>query len=170
MPQTITGQGGKTLLSSPNFQLVIYRLSVPGLAEKRPSIIVGDKILVQRAEDAGSTRWFEGFVHRIRLTDVDLRFNASFRPLKGQKYNVQFKVNRIPLRRMHQAIATAFSSDRVLFPTWAHTTNQKRITEERISVIRTVDRTIQSNPPQLRAVGTIVFMPPGSVPFIIFGP
>ncbi|KIJ63043.1 hypothetical protein HYDPIDRAFT_41313, partial [Hydnomerulius pinastri MD-312] len=63
-----------------------YRLEVPGLAEKRPSVLVGDRILVHK-HGAPEGQWFEGYVHFV--------FN---------------------LERQHQALDTAFSPERILFP------------------------------------------------------
>ncbi|GJJ10625.1 hypothetical protein Clacol_004852 [Clathrus columnatus] len=149
---------------------VQMKLAVPGLAEKRPSVIIGDKILVQKTGGVESAKWYEGYVHRIHQLNVDLRFHPSFKPLRGQKFNVRFKVCRNPLRRMHQAIATAFCPDRVLFPKPSHIENRQLVTADQLDSIRTVNRSIESNYPQLRAVGIIMDMPPGSVPFVIFGP
>lgn len=146
------------------------RLSVPGLAEKRPSIIVGDRILVQKKGSRNPGRWYEGLVHHVRLTEVDLKFDSLFNGYKGQKYNVRFKVGRIPLRRMHQALGTAFKADRVLFPRKDHVKGRKAPTDMQMEDIRAVNRIIQTNPPQLLAVATILHMPEGSVPFVLFGP
>ena len=146
------------------------RLPVPGLAEKRPSVIVGDRILVQIKGSKSSGRWFEGHVHRVRLNDVDLKFHSSFNSYRGQKYNVRFKLGRLPLRRMHQALGTAFTSDRVLFPSEAHTLSRVPPTRVEMGKIRVVNRLIETNPPQLLAVTSILHMPEGSVPFVVFGP
>ncbi|KAF8869389.1 AAA domain-containing protein [Infundibulicybe gibba] len=118
----------------------IYYLSVPGLAEKRPSVLVGDRILVQAA---GTTtgRWFEGHAHVVRKEEVGLRFHSSFSGWSAQqKYTVHFKLNRIPMQRQHQALDAAFTQDRMHNPL------------------------IATNPPQIRAVQSIVSQPPGSVP------
>jgi helicase MOV-10 len=125
---------------------------------------------VQNKGSASTERWFEGFVHRVRQSDVDLKFHASFNSYKGQKYNVRFKLGRLPLRRMHQALGTAFSSNRVLFPTEDHIRGRMPPSRGQIDSIRTVNHLIMTNPPQLLAVATILNMPEGSVPFVLFGP
>ena len=145
------------------------RLPVPGLAEKRPSVIVGDRILVQNA-GGRSGHWFEGFVHHVRQTDVDLKFHSSFNSYRGQKYNIRFKLGRLPLRRMLQALATAFTSSRVLFPAEADIWDRTIPRERDMAKITPVNRLIKTNPPQLLAVATILNMPEGSVPFVLFGP
>lgn len=126
---------------------------------------MGDRIFVQNKGSSG--KWFEGHVHRIREKDVDLKFHSSFNSYRGQKYNVRFKLGRLPLRRMHQALGTAFTSDRVLFPDAKHIVRPTRVEMEKI---RAVNRDIETNPPQLQAVTSIVHMPKGSMPFVVFGP
>jgi helicase MOV-10 len=147
-----------------------FRLPVPGLAEKRPSVIVGDRIFVQNKGSKSTGRWFEGYVHRVRQNDVDLKFHSSFNSYRGQKYNIRFKLGRLPLRRMHQALGTAFTSDRMLFPDETHIVRRVVPTRVEMEKVRTVNRLIETNPPQLLAVASIMHMPEGSVPFVVFGP
>ncbi|KAJ7054531.1 P-loop containing nucleoside triphosphate hydrolase protein [Mycena amicta] len=135
-----------------------YYLDVPGLAEKRPSVLVGDRILVQKQGAADSGRWFEGGVHVVRQKEVGIRFHYSFpTAAPSDLFAVRFKLNRYPLRRQHLALDSAFSEDRVLFPVSRH-------------VPATLFPTTQSMKIKLQAVVSIVKRPPGSVPFIIFGP
>lgn len=129
----------------------------------------GDRILVQKH---GTTQghWFEGGVHVVCRDEVGLRFHGSFRGwTKDQLYNVHFKLNRYPLRRQHQAMDSAFSQDRVLFPLQAHLQGRNYPTqaEARLQVFNPL---IATNPPQLQAVVSIVKQVPGAIPFVIFGP
>lgn len=129
----------------------------------------GDRILVQPHGSAPG-HWFEGGVHVVRKDEVGLRFHASFRGwYKEKRYNVAFKLNRYPVRRQHQALDTAFSQDRILFPM---TTHLPRRPYPRPAVARLVcfNPLIASNPPQLQAVVSIVKRAPGAVPFVVFGP
>ncbi|KAF8621326.1 hypothetical protein AX15_007864 [Amanita polypyramis BW_CC] len=143
-----------------------YYLEVPGLAEKRPSVLIGDRILVQRT-DSPKGHWYSGGVHVVRQREVGLRFHESFSGwTPTQRYNVRFKLNRLVLRRQHLAMDTAFSQDRVLFPDHVHVHSSKLPH----STIKAFNPLIQKNALQLRAVVSIVNSPPGSVPFIIFGP
>ncbi|KAI3612884.1 rna helicase [Moniliophthora roreri] len=143
-----------------------YYLTVPGLAEKRPSVLVGDRILVQRN---GSLRghWFEGGVHVVRREEVALKFHFSFPPgSPTDRYSVRFKLNRIPLRRQHHALDAVFTQDRVLFPSHVHLPTVPFPPLGN----RTFNALIATNARQMQAVTSIVRMPPGSVPFVIFGP
>lgn len=142
-----------------------YYLPVPGLAEKRPSVLVGDRMLVQEV-GAPQGRWYEGHVHVVRQAEVGLRFNTSFGWSPTQRYHIMFKLNRIPAKRQHQAMDTVFTEDRVLFPVSKHILNP-RAKEMRINLFNLL---IKDNPAQLRAVNCIVNQRAGSPPFVVFGP
>ncbi|KAJ6600007.1 P-loop containing nucleoside triphosphate hydrolase protein [Mycena vulgaris] len=144
-------------------------LDVPGLAEKRPSVLVGDRILVQKR---GSTpgHWFEGGVHVVRKEEVGLRFNVSFRATSpADRFTVRFKLNRYPVRRQHLAMDTSFSEDRVLLPLLLHVPRSSYPTQTSAR-LKVFNPLIATNAPQLQAVVSIVKRAPGSVPFVIFGP
>ncbi|KAF8759113.1 P-loop containing nucleoside triphosphate hydrolase protein [Rhizoctonia solani] len=126
-----------------------FFLKVPGLAEKR-----GD-----------NKTWYIGYVHIVRKDEVGLRFAHRFVPPLGTRFDVRFCLNRIPVLRMHQALATAFAEPRALFPTIVH--EKPHLTRRHV---RTVNPLVDQNPPQLLAVKSILSLPPGSPPFIIFGP
>ncbi|KAG5651196.1 hypothetical protein H0H81_009525 [Sphagnurus paluster] len=146
-----------------------YQLVVPGLAENRPSVLVGDRILVQK-KGAQQGHWFEGGVHNVRKEEVNLRFNNSFGGWsRDQLYNVRFKLNRYPMRRQHQALDSAFAEERLLFPLPDHLSTRPYPKQNEVR-LRPVNPLIGMNPPQLQAVISIVKQPPGSLPFVIFGP
>ncbi|KAF5329141.1 hypothetical protein D9611_013223 [Ephemerocybe angulata] len=159
-----------------------YYLAIPGLAEKRPSVLVGDRILVQASNTPNPGQWFEGHVHVVRQTEVGLRFHYNFDRLawsEGRRYNVRFKLSRIILRRMHQAMDSAYAEDRVLFPEWKHVPRGLRAEDEEDREDRLEDewRTlhcynplIKDNTRQADAVNAIIRQPPGSAPFVLFGP
>ncbi|KAK1226927.1 hypothetical protein PQX77_010098 [Marasmius sp. AFHP31] len=143
-----------------------YYLEVPGLAENRPSILVGDRILVQKH---GSVRghWFEGGVHIVRKSEVGMKFDPSFEANPDDLFLVRFKLNRYPLRRAHHAMDFAFAQDRVLFPAPEHL-KEGPIPQ---GIMRGMfNPAIGTNPRQLQAVASISRAPPGSVPFVLFGP
>ncbi|KAG2483250.1 hypothetical protein HYH03_017848 [Edaphochlamys debaryana] len=55
-----------------------FALQVPGLAENRPSVLKGDRILVRPSDGSSGGREWEGFVHEVKREKVVLGFNASF--------------------------------------------------------------------------------------------
>ncbi|TFK28523.1 RNA helicase [Coprinopsis marcescibilis] len=141
-----------------------FYLGIPGLAEKRPSVLIGDKILVQRV-NAQAGNWFEGHVHVVRRDQVGLCFHTSFSGWSPtQKYNIRFRLNRIVMRRQHQALDSAFEEGRVLFPLQSHV---KGISPRPIVFCNPL---VAGNAPQVKAVVSIAHLPVGSPPFVVFGP
>lgn len=130
------------------------------------SLSAGDRIFVQE-EGATDGRWFEGHVHVLRQVEVGLCFHNSFhRYGEGRKFQVRFRLNRIPSRRQHQAMDTVFVEDRVLFPSTRHLP-QKLVTD---SSMKLLNNLVATNPRQRQAVKSIVHAAPGSLPFVVFGP
>ncbi|KAF8804655.1 RNA helicase [Phlegmacium glaucopus] len=147
----------------------LYYLSVPGLAEKRPSVLVGDCILVQEQGATGG-RWFEGHVHVLRQTEVGLQFHGSFGAYApGRRFHIRFKLSRIPVRRQHQAMNAVFTEDRVLFPLITHLPGGRPPSPSN-AALKVFNPLISSNGPQLQAVVSVVAQRPGSHPFVVFGP
>ncbi|KAI0945598.1 hypothetical protein AcW1_001783 [Taiwanofungus camphoratus] len=148
---------------------LLYYLIVPGLAEKRPSVVVGDRIEVQPSSSTPG-RCFEGWVHVVRLDDVGIDFHASFKPTAGQRFNVRFKLNRIPLLRQHQALS-AFppAPQRFLFPVAGHAGLGHAPTAVDLP-FSPCNPLVATNPAQLQAVRSILRLRSGAAPFIIYGP
>ncbi|KAG8896554.1 hypothetical protein FRB99_008838 [Tulasnella sp. 403] len=148
-----------------------FLVSVPGLAEKRPSVIIGDTI---RVREHGRTNgpWYRGHVHNVEEKQVTLRFASSFYSIRRQTYDVRFELGRLPLRRMHQAVESAFTEGRVLFPTRTDILRVKvaKPTAARLNSHVPFDRLVGTNPPQWLATIAIAELKPGSVPFVVFGP
>jgi helicase MOV-10 len=144
-------------------------LPVPGLAEKRPSVIVGDQILVKR-HDSQKQHWWQGYVHEAHLDKVGLRFSSDFHAFKGQKFDIRFVLNRLPLRRMHHGLDTGSTDtiSRLLFPKPQDISIMPSTTT--ISTLNPANRDLGRNPPQMLAVAAIRNLRPGSGPFIVFGP
>jgi helicase MOV-10 len=71
---------------------------------------------------------------------------------------------------MHQAVSPQTKPARILFPSRDHCRALKKPTATDMQNIALVDRTLVNNPEQLQTIVAIVNRPPGSVPFIVFGP
>ncbi|XP_076244861.1 putative RNA helicase armitage [Calliopsis andreniformis] len=96
-------------------------MEVPGLAEKRPSLLIGDRAIVSFKWDksAGKLK-YEGFIHKVTSSEIFLKFNQKFH----QEYNyedcqVTFKCSQSAIQRCHNAINTAVNrlGPNFLFPT-----------------------------------------------------
>ncbi|ANM57893.1 P-loop containing nucleoside triphosphate hydrolases superfamily protein [Arabidopsis thaliana] len=98
---------------------IYLSLEVPGLAERRPSLVHGDFIFVRHAYDDGTDHAYQGFVHRVEADEVHMKFASEFhqRHTAGSVYNVRFTYNRINTRRLYQAVDAAEMLDpNFLFP------------------------------------------------------
>lgn len=86
-------------------------LEVPGLAERRPSLVHGDSIFAKLASQKADTNApsFQGYVHRVEADEVYLKFSDDFHShhRDGNRYNVHFTYNRINMRRLYQAMDAA---------------------------------------------------------------
>ena len=83
-----------------------YRLAVPGLAERRPSILKSDSVYVWVPGTVDVE--YEGFVAEVQRDGVLLQLNPSFKERTDgtPAFNVRFTFPRIQMRRMHMAIDT----------------------------------------------------------------
>lgn len=83
---------------------------------------------------------------------------------------MRFKLNRIPLRRQHQALgALAKSPGRFLFPTDAEIGLKAIPTVSDLSLVP-FNPLIADNAEQLQAIRCILRLQKGAAPFIVFGP
>ncbi|CAI5494464.1 unnamed protein product [Closterium sp. Naga37s-1] len=156
-----------------------YQLTVPGLAEKRPSVLLGDRVYLTFANEAGARRRIEyqGFVHRVERESAILRFHPDFhrRFIPGQLFNVRFEVPRSPVRACHLALGLAnrHLGQHVLMPSEI----PQRLFSIEIPAVRPFDR--QLNVEQREAVAQLLVRSrlqlgarpePYLPPYIVFGP
>ncbi|XP_072862680.1 RNA helicase Mov10l1 isoform X2 [Chlorocebus sabaeus] len=93
-------------------------LEVPGLAEGRPSLYPGDKLILKTQEYNGHAIEYISYVTEIHEEDVTLKINPEFE----QAYNfepmdVEFTYNRTTSRRCHFALEQVIHLGvKVLFP------------------------------------------------------
>ena len=164
--------------------LTVFSLDVPGLAEKRPSVLVGkfiqcpmhvhaddtigDQIMAQRPNTANSHS-FKGYVHVVTRDNVGLRFHDSFRG--HGVFHVHFEMNRIPLRRQHLCMDNIFKQERVLFPSIDHLPGGEfRYLRYNSVSMHMSNPLIETNPAQRQAITSIAYQKPGAIPFLVFGP
>lgn len=142
-------------------------LEVPGLAERRPSLVHGDSIFARLASEQGegATTVYQGFVHRVEADEVYLKFDREFHLYHRDEdlYNVYFTYNRINMRRLYQAVEAAenLGAD-FLFPS----TSSKR------RCIKTTDLVPISgslNEEQMCSIKMILGCR-GAPPYVIHGP
>ncbi|KAJ0981677.1 hypothetical protein J5N97_009932 [Dioscorea zingiberensis] len=142
-------------------------LEVPGLAEKRPSLVCGDYIFAQpttgNPEDMSPR--YQGYIHRVEAEEIFLKFDKELhlRHCDDALYNVSFSYNRVNMRRMYQAIDAAKQlGPELLFPA---ETSQRRI----IKTCKFQPFNPHINREQARCIEMILGCR-GSPPYVIHGP
>lgn len=92
-------------------------LHVPGLAEKRPSVLVGDAVIISESGDPRAKK-FKVFAHRIQESSIYLKFSNSFYENHSpeQRYKVDFDFNRKTLRMCHQGLSRVNPSKNIPNP------------------------------------------------------
>ena len=139
-----------------------------------PDIKVGDYLILDqlstdtryevRIHSGGYSFMEDGFVGPLVL-----RVPEGFITHHGFKFDLRFVLNRMPLRRMHLAVSAPFKFGpaRVLFPTPAQTPT---IPAYDVGEIEFFSLSIGQDEEQTRTICSILYLPPGSVPFILYGP
>uniref|UniRef100_A0A1B6MT70 RNA helicase n=1 Tax=Graphocephala atropunctata TaxID=36148 RepID=A0A1B6MT70_9HEMI len=89
-------------------------LEIPGLAERRPSLMVGDRVIAREAwtdENSAITDkkdiGYEGYIHKVLSNEILIKFSPSFHDVCHGVYSVSFEGNRTSFRRQHQAVHVA---------------------------------------------------------------
>ncbi|CAG9818274.1 unnamed protein product [Phaedon cochleariae] len=151
----------------------VLELVVPGLAEKRPSVIVGDMIDVRVHEDHIGYR---GIIKRVNDTtveigDIDEELIEMIESNPGVEIDVRFVLSRLGFERMHQGEEQVTINGMVptLFPDI--TLRQKVVREVRsINNGDFYNEMIVTNPEQKMAVHKILNGTSSTAPYIVFGP
>ncbi|EZA47489.1 hypothetical protein DMN91_005067 [Ooceraea biroi] len=96
-------------------------LQVPGLAEKRPSLLVGDRAVVSFQWDSSQGKLkYEGFIHQVTSSEIFLKFNEKFHhDYNNEDCQVTFKYSQTTMNRYHDSVNLAINRLRadLLFPT-----------------------------------------------------
>uniref|UniRef100_A0A8C9W6S7 RNA helicase n=1 Tax=Scleropages formosus TaxID=113540 RepID=A0A8C9W6S7_SCLFO len=94
-------------------------LEVPGLAEGRPRLIIGDRVLLKKPQSGGIVVEYVGYVTEVYEEDVSLRVNSEFHSCyMGEPLDVEFTLNRLTMRRCHCALEQIrHFGENALFPT-----------------------------------------------------
>ncbi|KAJ8912969.1 hypothetical protein NQ315_000025 [Exocentrus adspersus] len=93
-------------------------LEIENLSERRPSIVLGDKVIATDAVNKNGVS-FEGFVHKVGAKHIFLKFSQLFHDsYKGDDYSIKIVPSRSKYRRLHHAIflAPRALGKEILFP------------------------------------------------------
>ncbi|BGO95755.1 hypothetical protein NBRC10512_001591 [Rhodotorula toruloides] len=147
----------------------VWFLTVPGLIDRSPSVLKGDKIRI-RISGQSNSRWFEGFVSVVHGTDVGLRFHDSFKPAASDTFDVQFTLSSVSIRRQIQALREGLARPGLLFPKEMHGDRSNELASWQLLNPLWFSPSIEHNPEQRQAVLSIVYNTSGQAPFILYGP
>lgn len=142
-------------------------LEVPNLCERRPSLMLGDRVFATDPFQTTTAR-YEGYIHQILSKHIYLKFNSAFHSsYVGQEYNVEFTFMRTTMRRCHQAIGLAVKhlGKDFLFPSG--------VTEHTLQIPDNAQINWSNeklNYHQKQAITNIVKGIGRPLPYIIFGP
>ncbi|XP_077452584.1 RNA helicase Mov10l1 isoform X2 [Stigmatopora argus] len=92
-------------------------LEILGMAEGRPNLTIGDKILLKSPRSDGVVMEYVSFVVEINDEDASLKVNSDFqRAYLGEPLDVEFCYNRTTTRRCHHAVEQIKSFVKIFFP------------------------------------------------------
>ncbi|XP_035988416.1 RNA helicase Mov10l1 isoform X3 [Fundulus heteroclitus] len=92
-------------------------LEVLGLAEGRPYLNIGDRVLLKNLQSDGVEMVYVSYVTEIYEETVSLRVNSSFHEsYLGEPLDVEFTYNRVTIRRCHNALELTKQFGEILFP------------------------------------------------------
>ncbi|XP_058046260.1 RNA helicase Mov10l1 [Ahaetulla prasina] len=105
---------GVTLKKNGNFLV----LAVPGVIEGRPSLFLGDKVILKTQDYLEEAIHYAAYITDIDDEDVTLKVNSDFEQAYNfEPMNVEFVHSRITTRRCHHAVEQAINlGAKVLFP------------------------------------------------------
>lgn len=144
-------------------------VEVKGLAEKRPSIILGDKVVVTDLLDDALPS-YEGYVHAIQGEVLLIKFHPQFHSkYQGSDVAVEFYLNRSNFRKCHHAVNLAISKlgPEILFPSRV-IRRAPQIPVDKLSKIKWFKEDLNSN--QKAAVYNILLGECRPMPYVIYGP
>ncbi|XP_028160165.1 putative helicase mov-10-B.2 [Ostrinia furnacalis] len=144
------------------------KLLVPGLAEKRPSLLLGDLVFVKPQQtdafmfEAVISEILENYIH---IRGLDDQFWQYYGP--SYKYDVRFFMSRMPLERMHCAVHSVVKHghEARVFPQPA----TRKVPKPK-SIQNYYNLLVEQNPEQRLAVEHIVAGTAGLAPYLLHGP
>ncbi|XP_068084476.1 putative helicase mov-10-B.1 isoform X2 [Anabrus simplex] len=153
-----------------------FQLEVPGLAEKRPSVLKGDLIYVRvhYPDDSLDSAEYEGCVVEVLDTAVWIsafhpEFLYRFSMETGLMFDVRFTFSRFSIVVMHKAIDLLIENNMldVVFPSRSQL--QPSLIKHNFK-LELFNSDIESNEEQKLAVKNILLGECRPAPYIVFGP
>ncbi|KAI0263063.1 P-loop containing nucleoside triphosphate hydrolase protein [Gloeopeniophorella convolvens] len=101
----------------------------------------------------------------------DIRYEARITVYRGATFMLQFRLNRMTLRRQYHALHASLSSlCHLLFPSVSDMKPIRELSGNERDTLPLANENIRRDDQQMQTVVSILQQPKGSFPFIIFGP
>ncbi|EDV96181.1 probable RNA helicase armi [Drosophila grimshawi] len=152
-------------------------LHVENLAERRPSLVLGDSVNAINPWVENSV--YQGIIHKVLFDRVLLKFNASFQQqYNSEDYRLEFHFSRYGFRKQHYAVnhITDYLGQHFLFPSKVTKRDNPQLDIQfRDDVMHLYDDQLpwfnpQLNSIQKRAIYNILRGESDRIPYVIFGP
>ncbi|XP_026759313.2 probable RNA helicase armi [Galleria mellonella] len=144
-------------------------LEIKGLAERRPSLVKGDRVIVKDIWNDSAPQ-FEGYIHLVKNDMILMKFHQQFHETySGSDVSVEFHLNRSVFRRSHQAINLAISNlgPDILFPSRV-LPHSHQLPLDKIKTMNWFNENL--NVRQKAAVTNILLGECRPLPYCIYGP
>jgi len=153
-----------------------FMLEVPGLAEGRPSLMRGDRLLLISHKRSS---YYEGYTYAVREHDILFKMNERLHStaMDGLSFDVSFMSSRTPFRRCHQAICQFETNPSIKIAAFPQMPTRDRaheagsgldILEQDYRELRIFNSALNEH--QRRAVFNVIKGSCRPSPYIVFGP
>lgn len=150
-----------------------FVLEIAGLAEGRPSLLRGDRLIV-RSDNRSS--YYEGYIYEVREKDILFKLHEQLHTtlMDGLRFTVDFMSSRTPFRRSHHGVLQfkeRAGVKEIVFPLYNH--------DKPGPLVRLRHEENETNFPcfntklnvyQRRAILNVLRAESRPAPYIIFGP
>lgn len=124
-------------------------LEIENLSERRPSLIIGDRIIATDPMNVKSLD-YEGFIHKVGAKHVYIKFNQLFHDsYNGEDYSIKVVPGRGSYKRLHHAVHLAARNlgQQLLFPA--------KIVEKEPQIDFDWDKDVSTTSPRNKALDVI---------------
>lgn len=158
-------------------------LTIENLAERRPSLVVGDTVRATNPwADESDNRAYDGCIHKVLFNRILVKFNPTFQSnYNGEDYRLEFYFSRYGFRKQHYGVQKIVSNrgENFLFPSKIILSdkiqveadlddNGNLLIEDQLAPIQWYNKNL--NLVQKKAIKEVLRGEARLMPYVIFGP